>query len=166
MLLKFRLVIPKDTAGNSLDVGTAVLAFSFAPNPNGIHVLDRETLTSLGCPVQITQTDPLANVFGTTDPWGWEVRILYRNITDKVIVAEKFGVNYLDVTRDGHRSAWDYTASVILQPDGAASSHWGDGVYVNELGMNLKAEAWPIRILFSDDSVWQDDGSGKCKGSM
>jgi hypothetical protein len=163
--LKFTIDVAKDASGRRIDADTLSLVFKYDPDPNRISPLDVDSLVALGCPVQMLKVDPVAVIFGTPDPWGFEMKITYRNISAKTIVAEKFGASFFDVTRDGERSAWDYTSAIAVAPNAVASSHWGDGIYVNELGLRLKAEAWPIKLIFSDGTAWQDDGKQKCKSA-
>ena len=124
-----------------------------------------QTASAGSCPIEILKVDPHAIVFGTSDPWGWELKVKYRNVGQKEIVAEKFGADFFDVTHDRKHSAWDYTAGERLKPGEVKAPHWNDGVYVNELGLRLNAEAWPIKLVFADGTSWQNDDSHQCKAA-
>jgi hypothetical protein len=160
--LKFNVDVPKDASGRRADADTLSVIFKYDPDPNQGPVLDVDALTALGCPVQMITVNPHHATLSGTEII-FELMISYRNIGGKTIVAEKFGANFFDVTRDGQRSAWNYTSSDVIRPGGLGVGHWDDRVYIDELGETLKAEAWPIKLLFSDGSAWQDDGKEKCK---
>ena len=115
------------------------------------------------CPIQITKVDPIAVVFGTTDPWGWELKVSYKNTGSKTIVAAKFGADFIDATGDRRRSAWDYTTTTTVKPNQEKSGHWPDGVYVSEIGMKVQVSVWLEKAAFSDGSRWEDDGSKSCR---
>lgn len=115
------------------------------------------------CPIEITKVDPRSYPFGTTGPC-CQLQIKFRNSSDKTIVATKFGAGFLDATNDRHDSAWNYTSNDVVRPGEKKGPHWDDIVYFEEYGYGIKAEAWLVKVLFSDGTSWEDDGSKSCKG--
>jgi hypothetical protein len=140
------------------DKPSAAAAASTLSSPSGP--------ASDGCPIEILEVNPHAFVTTDEDPWGWALKIKYRNVSGKEIVAEKFGANFFNALHDKKQSAWNYTSDQRIKPGETKSPNWGDGVYVNEMGMRIGVEVWPIKLMFADETFWEDDGSAKCKSAI
>lgn len=54
----------------------------------------------------------------------------------------------------------------MIQGGELKNASWGDGVYVNEIGMRIGAEVWPVKMMFADETFWEDDGSMQCKSAI
>jgi hypothetical protein len=114
------------------------------------------------CPIEIQKIDPTAVIFGTSDPWGWELSIAYKNVSSQDIVGIKFGVNYIDATGDRQSAFVNYISDDRVKPGAIRKEHWHDGVHVNELGLRLGAEAWPIKVTFANGTSWEDNQTHMC----
>lgn len=119
-----------------------------------------------GCPVEILEVDPHHFVDTSEDPWGFALRIKYRNLSDKQIVAEKFAANFFNALHEKKESAWSYTSDQKIKPAETKNASWGDGIYVNEIGMRIGVEVWPVKVMFADETFWEDDGSMQCKSAI
>jgi hypothetical protein len=119
-----------------------------------------------GCPVEILEVDPHHFVDTSEDPWGFALRIKYRNLSEKQIVAEKFAANFFNALHEKKESAWSYTSDQKIKPAETKNASWSDGIYVNEIGMRIGAEVWPVKVMFADETFWEDDGSMQCKSAV
>jgi hypothetical protein len=117
---------------------------------------------SAACPIELLKVDPRAYPFGTLGPC-CELQIKYRNTSGKTIVGTKFSAAFFDATNDRHESAWSYTADDVVQPGEKKGPHWSDSVYFDEIGYGIRAEAWLVKVRYSDGTTWEDDGSRACK---
>jgi hypothetical protein len=126
----------------------------------------QSTSATSGCPIEILEVNPHHFVDTSEDPWGFALKIKYRNLSDKQIVAEKFAANFFNALHEKKESAWDYTSDQKIKPAETKNASWGDGIYVNEIGMRIGAEVWPVKVMFADETFWQDDGSMQCKSAV
>jgi hypothetical protein len=121
---------------------------------------------SNGCPLEILEVNPHSMVPTSEDPWGYALKVKYRNLSGKQVIAEKFGVNFYNALKEKQESVWDYTADQKIKPAETKTATWSDGVYVNEIGMRIGAEVWPVKVMFADNTFWQDDGTMQCKSGL
>lgn len=125
-----------------------------------------QAAAATGCPVEILEVNPHSVVDSSEDPWGFALKIKYRNVSDKQIIAEKFAANFFNALHEKKESAWNYTSDQKIKPAETKNASWGDGVYVNEIGTRIGAEVWPVKVMFADESFWQDDGTMQCKSAV
>jgi hypothetical protein len=125
-----------------------------------------QTTTSTVCPVQILEVNPHSFVSTSEDPWGYALKVKYKNSSNKEIIAVKFAANFYNALHEKKESAWNYTSDERVKPAATKNANWSDGVYVNEIGMRIGAEVWPVKVLFLDNTTWQDDGSMQCKSGI
>ena len=135
-------------------------------NSPAANMAPQSTSATTGCPIEILEVNPHSYVDTSEDPWGWALKIKYRNLTSKQIVAEKFAANFFNALHEKKQSAWNYTGDQKIKPGETKNASWGDGVYVNEIGMRIGAEVWPVKMMFADETFWEDDGSMQCKSAI
>jgi len=135
-------------------------------NSPAANMAPQSTSATAGCPIEILEVNPHSYVDTSEDPWGWALKIKYRNLTSKQIVAEKFAANFFNALHEKKQSAWNYTGDQKIKPGETKNASWGDGVYVNEIGMRIGAEVWPVKMMFADETFWEDDGSMQCKSAI
>jgi hypothetical protein len=120
------------------------------------------------CPIEFQKVDPnsmpwTAGLLGPDkDPWDHYLRIEYKNISGKAIIATKFGVAFVDALADARESVYSYTSDEIVQPGKIAKPYWGDGAYFNQYGWRMSAIAWLEKVRFADNTFFVDDGSHSC----
>ena len=136
------------------------------PNSPAVNMAPQSASATSGCPIEILEVNPHSYVDTSEDPWGWALKIKYRNLTSKQIVAEKFAANFFNALHEKKQSAWNYTGDQKIKPGETKNASWGDGVYVNEIGMRIGAEVWPVKMMFADETFWEDDGSMQCKSAI
>jgi hypothetical protein len=135
-------------------------------NSAAANMAPQSASATAGCPIEILEVNPHSYVDTSEDPWGWALKIKYRNLTGKQIVAEKFAANFFNALHEKKQSAWNYTGDQKIKPGETKNGSWGDGVYVNEIGMRIGAEVWPVKMMFADETFWEDDGSMQCKSAI
>ena len=121
------------------------------------------------CPIEFQKVDPhsyplTAGMLGgpDKDPWDHYLRIEYRNVSDKTIVAIRFGVAFVDALAEANRSVYSYDSSEVVKPSKAAKPYWGDGVYFHQYEYRMGAIVWVEKLRFSDNTFFVDDGSHSC----
>ena len=120
------------------------------------------------CPIEFQKVDPHAYPFtagalGTDkDPWDHYLRIEYKNVSAKAIVAIRFGVAFVDALAEANRSVYSYDSSESVRPGKVAKPYWGDGVYFHQYGSKMGAIAWLEKVRFADNTSFADDGSHSC----
>lgn len=89
----------------------------------------------------------------------WASNKLYlevQNTANKDIKAVKIGVNFLDATGDESRSPKDYIFENIRVTK-KKSYGFDNYLYAGASG----AKAWPIKVVFTDGTVWENPNPGK-----
>jgi hypothetical protein len=100
------------------------------------------------CPIEFQKVDPhsfplTSGLLGLEkDPWDHYIRIEYKNISAKTIIAVRFGVAFVDALADANESVYSYTSDQIVKPSKIAKPYWGDGVYFHQYGSRMGAVAW------------------------
>ncbi len=120
------------------------------------------------CPIAFQKVDPHSKPFtaemlgSEKDPWDHYLRIEYRNISDKTVIATQFGVAFVDALAQVSNSVYTYQSPEIVKPGKVAKPYWGDGVYFHEYGSRMTAIVWLEKARFADDTFFVDDGSRAC----
>jgi hypothetical protein len=120
------------------------------------------------CPIEFQKVDPhsyplTADLLGTDkDPWNHYLRIEYKNVSAKTIIAIRFGVTFIDALAEANQSVYSYNSSEIVKPGKTTKPYWGDGVYFHQYGNRMGATAWLEKVRFADNTFFSDDGSHFC----
>jgi len=121
------------------------------------------------CPIEFQKVDPhsiplTSGLLGSdADPWDHYLRIEYKNVSDKTIIAIRFGVSFVDAMAEAEQSVYSYDSSSIVQQGKTEKPYWGDGVYFHQYGYRMSAVAWLEKVRFADNTFFVDDGSHFCK---
>jgi hypothetical protein len=121
------------------------------------------------CPIEFQKVDPhsiplTSGLLGSdADPWDHYLRIEYKNISDKTIIAIRFGVSFVDAMAEAKESVYSYDSSAIVKPGKTEKPYWGDGVYFHQYGYRMSAIAWLEKVRFADNTFFVDDGSHSCE---
>lgn len=86
------------------------------------------------------------------------LRIAYKNTSNKEIAATKFGLNYYDSTGDFVRGPEYYSVKNKVKAGKKTDAYWFNPEHAGQ-----GHEAWVQKVLFTDGSTWEDDGSRSCK---
>jgi hypothetical protein len=120
------------------------------------------------CPIEFQKVDPhsfplASGLLGTDkDPWDHYLRIEYKNVTTKTIIAIRFGVAFVDAMAEANKAVYSYNSPEVVKPNKVAKPFWGDGVYFHEYGWRMGAIAWLEKVRFADNTFFVDDGSHSC----
>lgn len=121
------------------------------------------------CPIEFQKVDPNSNPLtagllaqGDHDPWDHYLRIEYKNISNKTVIAIRFGVAFVDALADVNRSMFAYDSTEIVKPGKTAKPYWGDGAYFHQYGYRMQAIVWLEKARFSDNTFFNDNGSHAC----
>jgi hypothetical protein len=123
---------------------------------------------SPSCPIEFQKVDPHSLPFTSgllgseKDPWDHYIRIEYKNMSAKTIIAIRFGVAFVDALAEANESVYSYASDQIVKPSKVAKPYWGDGVYFHQYGSRMGAVAWLEKVRFADDTFFVDDGSHSC----
>lgn len=120
-----------------------------------------EERLSAACPIEIKQIHPHW-IFGSGDPWGSYLLIVFTNNSTKTIAAVRFGVAFVDALGDTHNSVYSYDSDSTVKPGKSSKPEWTDGVYAGELGHKVGAIVWVEKLRFADDTFFVDDGGHTC----
>jgi len=96
------------------------------------------------------------------DPWDHYLRIEYKNVSGKTIIAIRFGVSFVNAMAEARESVYSYDSSPVVKPGKTDKPYWGDGVYFNQYGDRMSAFAWLEKVRLSDNTYFVDDGSHSC----
>lgn len=110
------------------------------------------------CPVEVLRVWPYTGI-----NYDRHTQISYRNTSDKEIRVVKFGLTYLDEASDRHQSHQTWTSDKKLKPGDKKVVRWDN--YEN-VWRYLHAEAYPVKVIFSDDTVWKPEQEGECAGGL
>lgn len=129
---------------------------SFAAN-RFLTNIENTTVLNPSCPVTLTglyASHPRGN--------SAKVSVHFLNQTRKKIVAIKVGLSGYDATRDSYDFPQQYAIAVNLKPHKQTKPIWK--VHSPQFGMETASGAtvYITKLLFSDGSVWKDDGSKAC----
>jgi hypothetical protein len=105
------------------------------------------------CPVTISNITAVPN-----DP---QFSIQYKNLTDKKIKGAKFDATFYDAVSNPWGVMDTFIDSGQVKAGKTHYIQWNmSRVYNTELQGG--AEVWPVKIVFEDGSVWENDASRKC----
>lgn len=119
------------------------------------------------CPVKAIGASFHIELGNVVDPLSYETLVIYyRNESEKPVKAVKFQAEIIDKVKDKKDLSGDFVTEWPLKP-GKKASH---GFKIRTLGPSLNlvygeadASAWPVKVLFKDGSVWEDDGKRTCR---
>jgi hypothetical protein len=114
------------------------------------------TTTNAGCPISIHQSRIMFRVERNAQV----LKIAYRNVSPVYIIGAKFGLELMDSTGDFSPYLTDESDSERVKPNGNSVPTW------DLLTINRESSGYRITVLkvaFSDGTVWQDDGTNKCR---
>ena len=120
------------------------------------------------CPIQFQKVDPHSYPFSAgllgadKDPWDHYLRIEFKNVSSKTIVAIRFGVAFINAMAETQESVYSYNSSQNVAPGKVNKPYWGDGVYFNRYGWKMGATAWIEKVRFADHTFFTDDGNRSC----
>jgi hypothetical protein len=119
------------------------------------------------CPVEITKIDTsngfaahLSAAVNNLGPSRGYFTIAFANKSEKIVATVRFGVGYLNSMRELSNVEMVTTAETKLKP-GKSSAVVGPNGYITA-GAKAKSAGWVEKILFSDGTYWNDDGSRSC----
>lgn len=101
-------------------------------------------------PVEVVKVTPCMHAWQVYWP---ELRITYRNISDKQIVGVKFSASYTNPVNETYDIGL-YATDRKTNPGDKKTDHWR-----NYLCYNRRHEGWaarPIKVLFADGSIWSE----------
>jgi hypothetical protein len=105
------------------------------------------------CPVKISDISAVPD-----DP---RFSLQYKNLTDKKIKGAKFDATFYDAVNNPWGVMNTFIDSAQVKVGKTHYIQWSmSRVYNAELQGG--AEVWPVKILFEDGSVWENDASRKC----
>lgn len=119
--------------------------------------IENTTVLNPNCPVTLTglyASHPGRN--------GAKVSVHFLNQTNKEIIAVKVGLLGYDATRDAYEFPQEYAIAVRLKPHKQTRPIWH--VRSPQFGLETASGAtvFLTKLLFSDGSVWRDNGSKEC----
>lgn len=117
-----------------------------------------------GCPVDIDSPSHTR-----LKPFGTHVTVRYKNVSDKVMIGVKLGLELLDDVGDAHDVFANIASSRKREPSKSNTiiadillldvppPPWKrDNVQRNGL------RAYLVKVLYEDGTVWEDDGTHSC----
>jgi hypothetical protein len=119
--------------------------------------VSNSTMLNPSCPVTFT------GIYADSPGRGGTlVSVHFVNQSEKRLIAAKLGLIGFDATRDRHEFPEQYAIAVNLKPQRKASPIFR--VQEDEFAIDTAggASVYLVKLMFSDGSTWQDDGTKSC----
>jgi hypothetical protein len=129
-------------------------------NPYDANV-DNTTVLNPSCPITLTGL-----YAGHQHRTGTLVSIHFVNQTEKRLIAIKVGIIGFDATRDSHDFSEPYAIAVNLKPQREARPIWRVQEGEFETKTSSGARVYLTKLVFSDGTTWEDDGTKSCSLSI
>ena len=114
------------------------------------------TTTASGCPVNIYRS----HIWYKDSERSLELKLWFRNTSQKAIIGTKFGLELMDATGDFSPYITDETDPEKVKPNGSEMARWPLLTINNEShGYRLTVK----KVAFSDGTVWEDNGTSQCR---
>jgi hypothetical protein len=119
--------------------------------------VSNSTMLNPSCPITLTGI-----YAGPPGHNGTLVSVHFVNQSDKRLIAAKVGLIGFDATWDRHLFPEEYAIAVDLKPQREARPIWRvrEDEFANDTAGG--ASVYLAKLMFSDGSTWQDDGTKSC----
>jgi hypothetical protein len=118
--------------------------------------------TPSGCPVEILEANPQYHQY-TSVAVRTYLQIRFRNVSGKEIRALKFGALFFN---DLDEPTASYTSYIDSNPIKADDKRDKTGLWNQYSDIVAKADAYLIKVKFTDGTFWEDNGSYRCNAGV
>lgn len=92
------------------------------------------------------------------------VRVKWYNTSDKAILGARFKGEFTNSLQEKFPSNNYWSTDTRLDPKKSALSYWSIISEINKHGRRLGVEIWPVKIAYSDGSIWENEGRACSSG--